>query len=1437
MKKLFYKITLVAAIMTATITCFAEKVIEERDYAGIVIINNQFNNIDYKITASATDAIRQEIAPNTEIEVLYQEGYSNLNELGVEESWLISNDIMTRPFQLTDNNCISSGLSLSDNCNKTDLYVMLYKAYFGVLESRPVVMNYTSFRNGTYVNKIDNYKETNDSIINASFPYGDYYVYVSSTVYELYLQELMNKGYLDASEFNSVNGASFLKDYNLLNEVLPEEANIAWDNRLPYKVNAMGVLGYTHNYSNVDGISITESKPNYFVAEKLITIDALSIIADFVRLSEKDMSDLEASMVSYKYGVNYLGKVTDEQKRDIEFLIAKGILDFENPNEYTNLYGEFTYEEAVKILYRVANADARLNFSEMTLTDTDSFWMEQGYYENRFSIKAVTELPHVETITEEYWNTLIENDKSLQDTTTTAPTNTETPSNDTFIDDILETNVFQGVYIYADSDLSKYTVVKMFDASFSYRYKGILLTELEESTDKPEEFVSIEGYQFKMIDSEQKKLFNKVTFSVEATDYETAVLYVDNNITIDSSVNNNDVIGYTTVIDGEEEITLISATSLRDGISDISIIEDKVLLNNVTGTQAIILPEEGYALVGNRIVRSNTLMMTDTSDEVYYNLDVICVLLSNTYLSNLTDRELYICTDLNNERVTPVYGNLGNKLCDTYTIDVKGVSKEHVDDNTLYLEDVTFFNVDNIQEGLNILTRRFPVNVAGEVQYVTVIVEWEYIVPDAVVLADTTDSLLDGTNQLTMTEVNEAIYTRPIDASLQEWWDSNISISNSLANFMYGTQGVDYIKSGYLVPNLTILRDSNISDAAVSAIFTSNGFKLDSIGLEYCKSTTKWWETYYSASMMEDSYAKSLALANRGYSMINAKEMTDGKIYDDSYYVTNAGVVYANVRVNSRINYRDNKLTITNRKITNNRKLGPNTEFLYNGNPWLYIGTERIGENVYFVIQPNFEVSDFNAIAFRHTEELGILPKFTNLDEAATNIDLSTQAEAKLKDFYAKYFPEVTTWASYAKSSNMFTANAFCIKQYFGELYDEDAYYVADDVLIDSSGRKVTLEKGVDYTSYGDKKIYCIPKIYIPADSFHFISHEGVYMMLNSTPATALSMNSVITNSISSSVIDSIIYRYTKTIPVNSLISGQRVLIGDIMFTKTTDENGKAILLSDPIQDQALVNSLKFCNKEDELSIIKGALFNGIRVDYNGSSYYLSNFITMGNVGNISNPSDNIGILYSKNGNKYVYNTTTDSSNSPETSNPRAVCIAIQLDDGLLARPTNEKQNTYVLLMVSNTAADKTVDDIPFFTESLSYGDRTSDHITIQNSKFKPSMLYTQARDNFKTMMSQAIAGDLVTIVWMLIFYFAVYMAIIPFVMYAILTKGYGRVLFTAFTLPAHKSKFAHNGIDLIKFFSFGIYNIDSEPTLARTFVSSFVCFFISYAIVFWQPF
>ena len=59
------------------------------------------------------------------------------------------------------------------------------------------------------------------------------------------------------------------------------------------------------------------------------------------------------------------------------------------------------------------------------------------------------------------------------------------------------------------------------------------------------------------------------------------------------------------------------------------------LVNVKTVATAMILPEQGYALVGNKITaKSDNLAVTDTN-KVYYNLEIICAILSNASIKKI----------------------------------------------------------------------------------------------------------------------------------------------------------------------------------------------------------------------------------------------------------------------------------------------------------------------------------------------------------------------------------------------------------------------------------------------------------------------------------------------------------------------------------------------------------------------------------------------------------------------------------------------------------------------------------------------------------------------------------------------------------------------------------------------------------------------------------
>lgn len=1403
----------------------------DNDSIEFYSVNNQYNGIDYKIDEIATVSDAEVDLPSNTIAVWQANiGSQNLADLDKEESWLINHDIISRPFELSNKICVLKNYDTDDSCPKTLLYSMLYRSYFGTIESRPLLFK-------------DNQNECSSIGI-----------YYSNNVYELYLKELLDKGYVYDEELATANGTVFLEDYRKLSTLTRDDASVVWDNRLGCVESITpGALG-SANYYNTTGY-LAEQIPSFFNDEYMFTKDAILIIADFVRSSEKDMSELEASIVSYKYGINYIRNVSNDEKIAIEFLIAKGILDYEHPEEFLNLYGEFTYKDAYKILYRVANTDARLDFSQITLTDSETFWQSNGYFADSISIQSGSSLPCAETITEDYWSAI-----------TQAAPNSIVPSDstddftdpDTYINDILG---FGHLVKANASDMPIFTVVKMFNTAYSYQYKGIPIDSLESSDKRPPEF---ESYVTQSVTSLMNSTgtnstvtMARVVFNIEAKDYASAVLYVDNNITIDNAINADDVECFTTIDDDGKEITLISATTIQSGVTDLAIIEDKVLVNKVTGVSAIILPENGYALVGNRIVKSDTLLMTDTSDEVYYNLDIISCLLGNVYLSRLSrGNVLYVCSDIQNEVQVPVYSSTGSHLRDTYVANIDIVD-QNTDSMVTGLENSGFFNVDNLEIGTNTLTRAFPIFSGSEQQTVYVIVHWDYVIPDDEVLAreDISDFLEQtetaSNNTITIQKVNEIMYTRPNgNTDLQKWWDSNISISNSLANFMYGTNGVEYVKSGYLVPSIVILRPGNISDGNISQLFTSYGFKLDSIGLKYCGSTTAWWETYYSGSTMETDYLKALAVSNRGYEIINADEVADGAVYSNKFFVTQAGVIYENVRENDNVLYSKNRLTLQTRRVSGNVNVPQGTIFTYKDKQWVFEGTYLLNSGLYYCIQPAFEYTRFAPSEIVVDKDYGILPVYSDKNTSNTH-NVFNDCVNNLNDMYLEFFSlEDYLYTSFkgstagglhvSSSSDMYRASDTTVKTVYHQVFGK--HWFVNNKQLTNGNTTITLDSGKNYKNFRSDTIQAIPVFYLNTNDYYFYGTDGNYYMNAGSIVNALNTNGAYTVGISQSVRDSIIYANTSTVPINYLIEGQIVTIADINFKRIASSNkGNPIFVSEPITDVNLISVLRSnASDEDKLAAVKSYLFTGIQVNYNGQDYYLSNFIKDAYVGPLYNPDNVSGAMYSSNGKRggplCVYLDAVNAAQDASTMTPSSVCLAIQLEDGLFARPTTEKMNTYVALLYSSIMPNTAIDDIPFYTENLSFEDSVVQTVTVENSKFLPSEWFKHAKTNFKKMMHKAFAGDVITIIWMFIFYFAVYLSIMAWIMWAVLTEGYGRKLFETITLPAKPNGYVKHGFDLIKILTFGIYNIESEPSLGRTFISSFISFFVSYAIIMWRP-
>lgn len=276
---------------------------------------------------------------------------------------------------------------------------------------------------------------------------------------------------------------------------------------------------------------VTPKVPNYFKSEKIYTIDALHDVETLLRTTEKDMSKLEASIVSYKYGITYLSNLTEEDKNTVQYLIAKGILNYEDANELVNLYGVLDRETAYKILYRVANKDARLDFSTVTLTDNETSWQAKGYGEDHISIIRASAVPYVETVSKKELKHLLNSGNTINEgDSDDDPDSTE--SNE-FIDDLL---TLFGNPKEVSAVSKSYTVIKVFDSIYNYTYENNLISKMyTDESIRPSEIADIKSEQITNADNSVSDVY-VVTFDITAKSKKKAILYVDNKIGLDSNL-------------------------------------------------------------------------------------------------------------------------------------------------------------------------------------------------------------------------------------------------------------------------------------------------------------------------------------------------------------------------------------------------------------------------------------------------------------------------------------------------------------------------------------------------------------------------------------------------------------------------------------------------------------------------------------------------------------------------------------------------------------------------------------------------------------------------------------------------------------------------------------------------------------------------------------
>lgn len=727
--------------------------------------------------------------------------------------------------------------------------------------------------------------EDDTHFVMATYPEDDALFITSPNVTELYIKSLLDNGIINSknlydSSYQSknklLNTSSLINAFDNYGDMTDTDGYI-YPSYAP-ELNAYEMssgrsavhyspyLTVSNNYLwgsqyKITNSGITFSDQSFFELEDMLTMDALKFIEAILRVTDGDMTDTEAMIVSYKYGANYIESLSGSDKSTVMYLTAKGILDFDNFEEYKKLYQPLTKEFGYSLLYRVANKDARKNFSEIQLTDSDSFWINRGYGSYDLTVKTPN-IPALQSYVDSDGDmTMLPNSTGGLETTdknllslfpytetvsvtigdSSSARNISYDGNDypVYSNNSINMDTISGVDLYSNvnystnynvsyattseasaSDTLNKTVQieKSFDNPYKYMYnKEPLVTgSMPATREEKASFISSTKLADGVLSIDYVEEVDRYTvvFEVLSPDANSALQLVDSNleITSDTLTVENTISVVSKVNKNGEHILLIGQDSLSTLDPNLKIVDDRILVNNLTGAKAILLEEENIAIVGNAVIDSeeDALLVEDTNGKLYYNYNIISSLLSNTLIAPIGEGDLYSMGSVHAQEYKDIFSTRGDKLATGIIGQFTYSTSQPMNDTDGSSEEINiiqdFINISQLTTTSNILTKEIT-KVTDDGLNVTfqVIVEWEFQLPDDEDYIDPNWTQAD-TNP-TLASVNSFYYTRPSDEQkeYQDYWDNNIGISNALANVIYGTNGIQYVSSGYLIPNVTLL--------------------------------------------------------------------------------------------------------------------------------------------------------------------------------------------------------------------------------------------------------------------------------------------------------------------------------------------------------------------------------------------------------------------------------------------------------------------------------------------------------------------------------------------------------------------------------------------------------------------------------------------------------
>lgn len=1373
------------------------------------------------------------------------------------KSYLIEHDIWNDVLTASVGN---EGVSISDaevnwrapknTVLKSDCVVMLCKAIFGNRPGRAVLYSVGN----------------------------EYYTYVPDDVYEIYFKEALDKGVLLQSEF--VRNSLFVSQY----KSFTQNSTADWARSHGVVSKDWGSsLGASYVLSDKGW---TRSTPKYFGDEEEMTmLDALELIARFMRLSEKDMTATEAKIVSYKYGVNYLQGLTDDEFNTVAFLIAKGVLNFEQDD--LNVYADITYSDLIPIIYRVANPEARYDFSIIQLTDEDNFWINNGFSQNTFDLQFMgsTYANEIESVAVE--GALGDPGEDAEDDNETARTlGVET--------------------VYAAEEEKKYVIKKLFYKSdgIIYTYDGTNIETITTLLNKDVAFIlpTKDGLE--------------VTFKVQAASEERAIQKVESKIAIvntlkpgDSNYKKSVAINGVTKYDSDDGvITLVSKSSLQEAFNEeLAFVSDKIIQNKNTGAYAALLQDSKCALVGNEIIKTDYLIVTEGVSEVYYNLDIISSVLglsiTREYYNSIGGTAVKAYTDTfsvtqavstGQDSVMNVEYLIGSKA-DNSILSSKP-SKTSTTDNRFY------YNVNQLTQGMSTLVRTFtlPGIDSKENATMTVVVDFVYAVPGYNATASwfNTDSL--GTSDSggntyakdsTLYSVYEQFYTRPNSTHVrdpealkkyQDYWDSNIAMTNSLVNWMFETTGVEYIKSGFIVPQISFLVSDNVLPSGtkltcdkVTKLSNSVGFKFPEAYKQYVNNSVNNWVSDYfiDAVGLPDTAYGDVTDPNKDWMSVRAfakryrsvhlylGTATDKDVHTVTYKLvpTNSSVatedptamegapnfVKANVgsdknktSLSTGILYRDILADKVRLLPSSAQEVSDEYSLKSDGSLDSY---KVLGRMATYKEVPNETIINYKGAKWLMVEnnvvlsEAGTnepLARLIPLDSVVINaLPLVTKIENSSN---YRYNPSAEVGGKEVPATPSMSDE---FQSRMEQIYMD--YFAAGFMFRNKSvqlHRLFKLDCDVTFGRYSGKNgsgaMDIITEYWTDANVNYYYSCEGKKPESKQFSGSGLSFGKDLSDEINPKVLPAFAVS-KKYYDIYESASG-----GYTMSTKTywSDLLHVSVFYSGIVDDvvQSLVAREVGTTEVGRLSAGTTLIINDTTWTKRDGHWVSSEIpaIKSGNSDIVSIAKNDakgaLCALFSATNVRCdsVYTPLMnyiDSATATFTQDNKVVFVA-DFNETLLAYSISADNSIYKFCN-STTASILSGTDYSFLYESLNYEDSVDNTVYLSQSSFEMTSAYTNMAEEFVEEFGKVFRSNAVRLGFVIVIIIASWMMIVSWGVYLAITKGAGAWLFEG--IAGMDRTGATHGIDLIKLLSGTMYSITSPPTFSKALLVTIICVII----------